>query len=166
MIRLLIGIFLVGFGGFLGYFFSKKYRKRKEFFLQMSQFNERFLTEITYYKRPISKFLATRDYKGEFDLLLQTFYASLQEESCAGARFMEIRKEEYSFLNVDERAFVEDYFQTIGKGNTLSQKEYFSSVKTELSLRREKSESECKKLVDLYVKLGLLAGLAVLIIIV
>ena len=84
MIKLLLGLAIVVFGGFMGYFLSKKYRKRKEFFVQMFQFNERFLTEVSYSKRPLSRFLTSYEYKGEFDLLLQTFYKSLQEESCGG----------------------------------------------------------------------------------
>ena len=81
MIKVILGLAVVAFGGFMGFFLSKKYRKRKEFYCQLSQFNERFLTEIGYYKRPLTKFLTAYLYKGEFDVLLQYFYQSLQANS-------------------------------------------------------------------------------------
>ena len=166
MIKLLLGLAIVLFCGFFGYFLSKKYRKRKEFFLQLSQFNDRFLAEISYYKRPLSKFLTANAYKGEFDVLLRDYYQTLKEESAGGRRIFTIGKEELPFLTADELSFVQDYFCTLGKGDTASQKDYFSAAKAWLLESRQKSEAECKKYGDLYVKLGILVGLAALILIV
>ena len=165
MIKLILGFAIVAFGGFLGYFLSKKYRKRKDFFCQMSLFNERFLMEIGYYRRPLTKFLTAYPYKGEFDFLLQYFYQSLIDSSKERGGF-ELKKEEVGILTADELAFVKDYFQTLGRGNSSSQKSYFSTAKTQVDTYREKSETECKRYGDLYIKLGILMGIAVLIFIV
>lgn len=166
MVKLLVGLAIVCFCAFLGYFLSKKYRKRKDFFLQMSQFNDRFLAEISYYRRPITRFLTQFSYKGEFDSLLSYFYQSLQEDSCGGRRTLEVGKGELPFLSSDELSFVKDYFQTLGKGDCNSQNGYFTAAKGQINVIKEKSESDCKKYGDLYVKLGFLAGLALLILIV
>ncbi|MBR6773648.1 MAG: hypothetical protein IKM16_03165, partial [Clostridia bacterium] len=105
MVKLLLGLAIVAFCGFCGYFLSKKYRKRKEFYRQMSQFNERFLAEISYYKRSVPKFLTAYAYKGEFDVLLRAFYRELQQENGGGRRAFAVGKEELPFLSADELAF-------------------------------------------------------------
>ena len=166
MIKLLIGLSLVAFFGFLGYFFSKKYRKRKEFFWQMLQFNERFLAEISYAKRPLAKFLTAYPYKGEFALLLETFFQDLQKDSVGGRPVFAVGKAELPFLTADELTFVQDYFMTLGKGDTNAQKGYFGGAKTQVQGYKEKSEKDAKKYGDLYVKLGILVGLGALILIV
>ena len=153
-------------GGFLGYFFSKKYRKRKQFFVQIFQFNERFLAEIGYYKRPLTKFITAYPYKGEFDVLLQYYYQLLHEDAAGARKTFQVDKEEMRFLTVDELTFLGDYFQTLGKGDTTSQKAYFSAAQTQLGDWKNKSEVAAKKYGDLYVKLGVLMGLAVLIFII
>ncbi len=166
MLKLLIGLAVVAFCGFLGYFLSKKYRKRKEFFLQFSQFNERFLTEISYSKRPITKFLTAYPYKGEFDVLLEAFYQSLYLDRAGGRQVFLFGKQELPFLSADELTFTQDYFNNLGKGDSDAQKKYFSAAQLQLCAWKEKGVQDGKKYGDLYIKLGLLAGLAALILIV
>ena len=67
LIKFLLGIAIVAFTSFCGYLFSGKYRKRSLFFRQLNAFNERFLTEISYYRRPIGEFATRYSYKGEFN---------------------------------------------------------------------------------------------------
>ena len=59
-----------------------------------------------------------------------------------------------------------DYFSMLGKGDTVSQKNYFSSRKAILEEKKAVCEKECKTRNELYIKLGLLAGLAFVILIV
>ena len=98
----------------------------------MAQFNERFLTEIAYYKRSVPKFLTAYAYKGEFDVLLRTYYKELLQENVGGRRTFSVGKEELPFLSADEISFIHDYFLTIGKGDSRSQQEYFSAAKGNL----------------------------------
>ena len=58
---------------------------------------------------------------------------------------------------------VEDYFLMLGKGDSLSQKGYFSSVKEPLLRLQNEAETTCKRYADLYIKLGFLCGLLILI---
>ncbi|MBR2903094.1 MAG: hypothetical protein IKC37_00440 [Clostridia bacterium] len=166
MLKLLLGLAIIAFFTFLVYFFTKKYRRRKNFFCQFSQFNERFLAEVSYTKRPLPKFLTAYAYKGEFESLLRTFYQSLTEESAGGRRTFFLEGNEFSFLTKEQINFVRDYFQALGRGDSNAQKGYFGSVKSQLAALKEKSEIDAKKYGDLYLKLGLLAGLAALILIV
>ncbi len=164
MIKFLLGVAMVAFGSFCGYLLSKKYRKRKVFFKQLKEFNERFLSEISYYRRPIREFVAAYSYEGEFQSLLSAYFAALDERGQTGKFFIE--GEEYAFLKEEERRTVEDYFLMLGRGDSASQKAYFSSVKNGLSALQVESETTAKRYGDLYVKIGFLCGLLLLILIV
>ena len=161
MQKFIVGIALVAFTTFCGYFLAKKYRQRKLFFKQLSEFNERFLSEIAYYRRPIKDFTEKYTYKGEFDELLQDFFNALQSNESLQVNILD--STEYAFLTAEEKRVVEDYFLMLGKGDSQSQKGYFSSVKTSLSKLQSESEIQCKRYGDLYIKLGFLCGLLILI---
>lgn len=44
----------------------------------MNEFNERFLSEIAYYRRPVKEFSQKYEYQGEFEVLLCSFIDSLK----------------------------------------------------------------------------------------
>lgn len=164
MTKVVLGIIVVCFTTYCGYVFAKKYRRRKDFFLQMNGLNELFLSEISYYKRPMKEFLSGYPYTGDFAELIGEFLSFLEEDSEKEKLFDFF--EEIAFLKTDEKRFVRDYFLMLGRGDSLSQKSYFSSVKGTLSGYKTSSEEESKRYGDLYVKLGFLFGLAVLVLIV
>ena len=133
--------------------------------MQLKEFNQRFLSEISYCRRPIAELSAQFSYEGEFQELLQVFFM-LQKKGEFLKNISLLDLSEFSFLSEEERRVVGDYFLMIGKGNVVAQKEYFSSAEAVLGKYREESENDCKKYVDLYTKLGFLAGLAILILII
>ena len=159
MIKFILGAAIVCFTSFWGYVFAKKYRRRKNFFAQMNEFNERFLSEIAYYRRPVEEFAGRYEYKGDFEILLSSFLDSLGEEDAGPLPV-------FSFLTADETGFVKDYFLMVGKGDSASQSAYFTSVKGTLGEYRKKSADECRRYGDLYLKLGFLFGLMILVLIV
>lgn len=164
MLKFFLGIAIVAFTSFCGYLLAKKYRQRKEFFSQFKEFNERFLSEISYYRRPIREFASRYAYKGEFHTLLEDFFRSLTSRSADARSFTDFPT--YGFLTTEEKKVVEDYFLMLGKGDSGSQKGYFSAVKEPLNKLQTESETACKKYGDLYVKIGFLCGLLILILIV
>ena len=131
------------------------------FFFQFCEFNDRFLNEISYYKRPLETFIGSYEYKGEFSLLLQDFLTVNRKKR----DFDWLKGEEYSFLKQEEKTLIYDYFQMLGKGDSVSQKNYFSSTKDRLLYLRKETAEICKKYGDLYLKIGFLIGLLVLILI-
>ena len=165
MIKWIVGICLVGFTSYCGYFFAKKYRKRKLYFIQLYEFNERFINELSYFRRPLSAFIKNYQYKGEFLETLEWFFSHLREKSTANYEIFTLINE-YDFLTDDEKRFVTDYFKMLGTSDSLSQKEYFSTARKTLLELKTKSETENEKLGGLYVKLGFLFGLTILIVIV
>ncbi len=153
-IKLFLGCAVVAFCVFGGYLAGGKWRARKRFFEQFARFNERYLTELDYSRKPLSAFLEGQDYAGEFKRAAD---ALKKREAPDFSRD--------TFLTAEERTETENYFGTIGKGDTLSQRNYFAAKRKWLETKKEESEGEAKKRGALYLKLGLLAGLAVVILI-
>lgn len=164
MIKFFLGIAIIAFSSFCGYLLSKKYRQRKQFYAQLREFNERFLSEISYYRRPLKEFMVAYAYQGEFEELLQDFSSFLTEKGLTGSFLKAGTK--YTFLKEEECQMLEDYFMMLGKGDSASQKGYFSAVKDSLVKIENESKNEAKRYSDLYVKIGFLCGLLILILIV
>ncbi len=164
MTKVLLGIAIIAFTSFCGYYFTKKYRKRKRFFAEMKEFNERFISEISYYRRPLAEFFAAYSYKGEFNEFFTDYFQSIKNDDERAYKIREL--ELLDFLKAEEKSVVEDYFQMLGKGDSASQKAYFSAMKERIQKLHGEAETDYKKYGDLYVKLGFLCGLFILILII
>ncbi len=164
MIKFFLGVAIVAFTSFCGYLLSKKYRRRKLFFRQLNEFNERFLTEISYYRRPLRVFFAAYTYQGDFDVLLKDFFTAIAGKKPLAEVFD--REEKLDFLTEEELRTVENYFCMLGKGDSNSQKSYFSSMKEGLATLQSEAEKTAQRYGDLYIKMGFLCGLFILILIV
>ena len=164
MLKFLLGVGIVAFTSFCGYLFARKYRQRNDFFSQFKEFNERFLSEISYYRRPIREFMGAYSYRGEFQEFLQAYNMQIEEQGYKEGGFMDM--EEYSFLTNEEKRMIKDYFLMLGRGDSSSQKSYFSSVKIGIDKLQVEAEIQRKRYGDLYIKLGFLCGLFILILII
>ena len=164
MLKFFIGLSVVAFGSLCGYLCSKKYRQRKLFLSQWKEFTERFLSEIAYYRRPIREFIAAYAYQVEFEDFLRKLPAE-NEGNAQGNRAF-IINENYSFLTKEDKRLLEDYFLMLGRGDSLSQKAYFSAVRENVVKSYSEAETQCKRYGDLYIKLGFLCGLLILLLII
>lgn len=163
MVKFLLGIAVVAFTSLCGYFLAQKYRRKQLFFRQLYVFNERFLSEISYYRRPLLDFATKYRYKEEFGELLRIFFYGLEKKNYSLKSALD--KPEYAFLDVEEKTLLDDYFSMLGKGDCTSQKCYFSSMCDLLKKKQQETEETCKKYANLYVKIGFLLGLLILILI-
>ena len=164
MLKFIFGIAFVAFTSFCGYYLAQKFRKRYAFFTQLQEFNERFLSEIAYYKRPLQVFLSNYHYKGEFQMLLEDFFQEIANWGIEGKVIL--KSENYRFLKQEEAKLVEDYFLMLGKGDSNSQKGYFSSVKDSIAKLQLQAQTDNKRYGDLYIKIGFLCGLLILILLI
>ena len=161
--KFFLGLAIIAFTTYCGYLFSKKHRKKKVFFQQFYLFNERFLNEITYYRRPLTEIILSDKYAAEFSLLLNSFLQSIKENQAIWLQYL--HSLDFNFLTQEEKNEVENYFSCLGKGDVISQKNYFSSIQEKLKNKSGALEIKVKKIADLYVKLGFLCGLLILILI-
>jgi stage III sporulation protein AB len=163
--KILLGVCIVCFTSYCGYFFAKKYRIRKLFFIQLYEFNEFYLNEISYFRRPLPEIVKRKKYKGAFLELLNDFFELLNDNTTKKSAIYE-KVEAYDFLTADEKGVIGDYFSMLGAGDSVSQKEYFNSAKNSLGGYKTKSVEDSEKYGGLFIKLGFLFGLTVLILIV
>ncbi len=152
-VKVVVCILIVAFCVLLGYLAGGKWRARKQFFEQLSVFNERYLTELNYARKPLKDFLAEYEYTGDFQKTV--------------ARFAQDRTAllEYPYLTKEERKECGDYFQMLGRGDAYSQKQFFSAQAAPLAAKRAEGEKQARSRSELYLKLGLLFGLAFIILI-
>ncbi len=153
-LKLLVSVCVIAFCLFLGYFAAAKYRSRKKFFSQFATFNERYLNELSYARKPLADFLKEYPYSGDFAKTIGSFVSMRETQPKLG------------YLTKDEKKLCSDYFGMLGKGDAVSQKNFYSAQKGELDEKKAKSEKEAKSRGELYLKLGLLAGLAFVVLIV
>jgi stage III sporulation protein AB len=163
MIKLLLGIAVVVFTSFCGYVLAKRYRQKQLFFRQFYTFNERFLNEISYYRRPLHEFVKRYSYKDEFNELLRIFFNVLEEKRLLFKDILD--NQEFDFLNQEEKVVVSDYFLMLGKGDSASQKKYFTAMRDTLMKLQREAENSCENYAGLYIKIGFLLGLLILILI-
>ncbi len=149
-IKLLLCAAIVIFCTFLGYLAASKFRARRNFFAQMSAFNDRYINELTYSRRALKELIGEMKEGGEFFDLLKE-------------REPEIK---LSYLSDEEKRECTDYLRMLGAGDSHSQKNYFSAKKEFLDEKKAQSAKAASERGSLYLKLGLLAGLAFVILIV
>ena len=153
-LKIFICIAVIAFSTGLGYWLSGKYRSRKDFYEQFCLFNKQYLNELSYTRKSLPDFLKEHEYKGDFAKAVK---------SCVEARDCSIK---FSYLTEEEKSACENYLAMLGKGDALSQKNYFTIRQSTLAEKKTTCEREAKKRSDLYLKLGLLAGLAFVILII
>ena len=153
-IRVLLSVLIVIFCTLLGYLAAGKWRSRCVFFTQECLFHERYLNELNYTRKPLGKFLEEYSYKGDFGKLVERFTCERTIEC------------NLKYLTKEERTACVNYFSMLGRGDSLSQKEFFAAQTAMLTALRDESKKEEKNRGGLYIKLGLLAGLAVVILII
>ena len=89
VIKFFVGIAIVAFTSFCGYLLAGKYRKRGLFFREFQEFNERFLSEISYYRRPIKQFLGKYAYRGEFSMLVSELLSGIENNEVFSLKIVE-----------------------------------------------------------------------------
>ncbi len=164
MTKYLLYIIIVAFTSFCGYLLAKKYRQKKNFYIQFVVFNERFISELSYFRRPIYEFISSYEYTGEFLFFLKEFLSYHEKNSVFLQGLMD--DSAFYFLKSDEKSLVVNYFSMLGKGDSHSQKAYFSSMNDVLKKAEVQAVSNCKKYSELYLKMGFLIGLLIIILII
>ena len=153
-LKFVLGALVIAFCTLLGYFAAGKYRSRKSFFTQLYAFNEKYLAELKFSRKPLSLFLKEFSFSGDMAATFGEFQKS---------RAIKVN---YSYLTESEQKFAAEYLNMLGRGDSHSQSGYFSAQAAGLLESKKKSEADAKSYTDLYLKLGLLAGLAFVILIV
>lgn len=151
-IKLAVAGCVLAFCILLGYLAAGKYRARKKFYFDFSAFNERYMSELKYRRRAVKEVVGECA-EGEFR---SAILRGLQGE--------ELRPPAY--LTEEEQGFYTEYVGMLGKGDSRSQTDFFEHKRGEIEEKRKSAEAEAKSRGELYWKLGLLFGLAFIILII
>lgn len=153
-IKVALACLAIAFSVGIGYLAANKYRCRRNFFSQLSDFNERYINELEYARKPLPVFLKETSATGDFKKTLEEFSSSRAPQL------------KFSYLTKEEKKECTEYFSMLGRGDALSQKGYFCARREPLGEVRAACEKQAKAKGELYLKLGLLAGLAFVILII
>lgn len=151
----ILGFFLlVACSGFLGWHLSGKWKKRKDFYEQWYLFNERFFSDLSYLRLPLTEFLKKYTYKSEFSEFVSAYEKSFQTKT------LEI---DLRFLSEEEQNAALEYFLALGKSDAASQSVMLRSYQELLEQKKNETATDYEKRSSLYVKLGVLFGLLIMV---
>ena len=154
--KIFLGILVILFSTFIGYILSKKYTKLKNFYCNFDNFNKMLKTEIAFSQKTLKeiideKYSINNDFLFSFKLYLEN-----KENFCLNI----------NYLSSDEKAFLLEYFENIGKTEKGSQLEFLKKAEERLSTFYKNAIELDKKYKTLYIKLGFLIGLIIFILII
>ena len=154
--KIFLGILVIIFSTFIGYILSKKYTKLKSFYCNFDNFNKMLKTEIAFSQKTLKeiideKYSINNDFLNNFKLYLEN-----KENFCLNI----------NYLSSDEKAFLLEYFENIGKTEKGSQLEFLKKAEERLSTFYKNAIELDKKYKTLYIKLGFLIGLIIFILII
>ena len=131
MIKFILSGVIIAFCVFLGYFAAWKYRARKKYFSQFQTFNERYLNELAYARRPLPVFLKEYAYSDDFDKTINCLLGGKKEVKL-------------NYLSKDERNYLNDYFEMLGKGDSASQNAFFRRKRNIWKRKKEEAKRKPK----------------------
>lgn len=136
---------------FCGYRLSLKFSERRKFFVDFYNFNEKLINEVSFSQKSLLSLCDSEDKSAsDFGLLINKT----------------IKGEEYTFptyLKNSDKLLFNEFGEAIGKSDKVSQLNFLSSKRKEISDIKDICYAEEKKYKKLYVKLGVLFGLIFLI---
>lgn len=147
---------------FVGFMFSKKYRQRSNFFNALVMLCQKFDVEINFSRERLKNIFENLDTKQKNKLygLVENFIAFIEQESL-------LEKESLfkgiSFLKEEEKDVIFLFFKTLGRSDVDSQskeaKNYLSRFENIASI----ANNDNKKYGSLSIKLGVIAGLLIVV---
>lgn len=147
---------------YIGVLIKRRYRQRYEFFKSASEFVRRLEGELSTLKTPVptvaKEFLKSK--KGEFESMLEKW---LNASMAFGKNTQDIF--DISLLKDEEIRQVSAFFLPLGKSVLNEQIAHIKSFQKLFDERRDECDKESKKLGNMYFKLCVLIGLALLLIV-
>ena len=150
--NILIGILCVIVCSLIGKILSEKFQKRKDFFSELSNLNQKLKSEITFKQSS-----------------LRDIIDNLNNETLKSYLVECVFNKNYSinvvFLSNDENDFIKDYASNLGVFDRNSQLSFLTSVDAQIQTYYKTSREEEQKYRKLYIKLGFLFGLIIMVVV-
>ena len=151
--RLFLGIVLLLLSLFIGYCLSGKYYFRRIFYTDFYNFNTLFGQEIAFKQTTLVNLINNQSNNTDFYFLIKNKVLTESNEFCI------------TYLTAQEKNFVYEYLEKIGKFDKNTQLEYLKNVSGIILEKQQNSIIDEKKYKTLYIKLSFLIGLILLIVV-
>ena len=137
---------------FIGIYVSKEIKNRERFFLEWIEYNKFLIQRISFFKEPIYKITKDfyKDRKDSLFVLLLKDYINNKTINC-------FKKDKIK---------IQEYFNTLGSLDYTNQLNYLKSELINLEEKYKEVKLDMKTKGNLYPKLGLIIGIALMILMV
>lgn len=156
-------IMLAGVAILIGYIFSKKYKTRAIFFQSLVLLCQKFDVEINYSRERVKNIFDNLDEKHKHNLygIDKNYIAFLNKENS-------LEKEDLfkniNFLKDDEKNIIYMFFKILGRSDVDSQSKEIKNYQTRFESISKSALTDNKKYGGLSIKLGIVAGLLLIVI--
>ena len=148
---------------FIGYMFSRKYRIRANFFQDLLFLCQKFDIEINFSRERLKNIFLSLDEKNKSSLkgIDKNFIAFIDGDSPLDKESL---FKGITFLKDDEKDMIFTFFKSLGRSDVDSQSKEVKNFQARFESVAEKVNSDNKKYGSLSIKLGIVAGLLLVVI--
>ena len=156
---------LSGISVYIGYIFSRKYKIRANFFQALVMLCQKFDVEINYSRERLKNIFLGLDEKQKKKLqgidINFLFYLNNETNFDRDSLFRNLR-----FLKEEEKDVIFMFFKNLGRSDVDSQSKEIKNFQTRFETLSVTANNENKKYGSLSVKLGIVAGLVIIVILI
>ena len=148
---------------FIGYMFSRKYRIRANFFQALLFLCQKFDIEINFSRERLKNIFLSLDEKNKSSLkgIDKNFIAFIDGDSPLDKESL---FKGITFLKYDEKDMIFTFFKSLGRSDVDSQSKEVKNFQARFESVAEKVKKKKKKYGSLSIKLGIVAGLLLVVI--
>lgn len=152
---------------YIGFSLKQIYQKKYRFYKEFCEFNQMLLDEITNYKsqliKVIDKYLSVN--KNNLSKILTTYKENLQNNIIVFENANDIIPKSL-FLSKEERLEIVDFFNNLGKSSYENEVQFLKRNLDNMKIKTTKAKEDTTKKGDLYFKLSIMLGFAVILLLI
>ncbi len=160
--KILLLAFMACLTIYIGYLFSKKYKTRANFFQALVLLCQKFDVEINYSRERLKNIFNNLDEKQKHKLhgIDNNFISFMNKETPLEREFL---FKNIKFLKEEEKDIIFMFFKSLGRSDVDSQSKEIKNFQTRFESLSSSASSENKKYGSLSIKLGIVAGLVIIV---
>lgn len=160
--KILLLAFMACLTIYIGYTFSKKYKTRANFFQALVMLCQKFDVEINYSRERLKNIFNNLDEKQKKNLhgIDNNFISFINKESPLEKEYL---FKNLRFLKEEEKDVIFMFFKSLGRSDVDSQSKEIKNFQSRFETLSSSAISENKKYGSLSIKLGIIAGLVIIV---
>ncbi len=153
---------MAGISVYIGYMFSKKYKTRANFFQALVMLCQKFDVEINYSRERLKNIFNSLDEKQKHKLhgIDDNYISFINKESPLERDYL---FKNIKFLKEEEKDVIFMFFKSLGRSDVDSQSKEIKNFQARFENLSGSANSDNKKYGSLSIKLGIIAGLVIVV---